>query len=118
MLTSFYLKEAATVGRDESMGYYQRVIRLYEDILLGRNEEMGMNRIDLNLLLENEKAMIMILQAAVALDVLVDPESDESKLLRNMASSITKLQCFQTLEYNSLSWSVKSALQKSQLWAV
>jgi pentatricopeptide repeat protein len=118
MLTSFYLKEAATVGRDESLSYYRLVIRLYEDILLCRNEEMGMNRIDLNLLLENEKAMITILQAAVALDMLLDPESEESKHLRNMASSITKLECFQTLEYKTLSWPAKNALKKSQLWAV
>lgn len=51
---------------------YKKVIQLYEDILMGQNnEEMGCDRIDVNILLDHPKGMILILQSIVALDEII-----------------------------------------------
>ena len=83
-----------------------RIVQHYENILMSRNDDgMGMNRIDVNRLLESQRAMLAILQAIVTLenDMLchVDEASESieykdqrRRTLRTMAISILELQCF------------------------
>ena len=49
-------------------GLYQQVVTMYERILSGEvDEELGMHRIDAEQLLDNQRAMLRILQAIVSL---------------------------------------------------
>jgi hypothetical protein len=84
---------------------HSKVIQLYNDVLMGHNEEMGMDRIDINGLLENPKTMSLILKSILVLESLLSNYKDKQIMpssytvheLRTMANSIAKLECFQTV---------------------
>ena len=88
--------------------YYRRVVQLYEDILMGQNGEMGMDRIDVDRLLESQNAMLMILEAIVALERL-ESSTKEKHNLRSMATSILKLECFTESSRHSFGHAVQIA---------
>ena len=105
--------------------YYRRVVQLYEDVLMGRNEEMGMDRIDLNLLLESQTTMLVILQAIVALEAITAAAAATTSTtstsgtaaaaagLRSMAVAILQLECFRHHRHVS----AQEALQTVRGWA-
>jgi pentatricopeptide repeat protein len=126
---SNYLSKAANC--------YSRILHLYEDVLMGINEEMGMDRIDVNLMLESSKVMVVVLQAAVALEDIVSRSSTNSTTItynqsdiRRIASSIAKLECFQeqvsashqristinSSQPNRMYGSAQRALDKAKEW--
>lgn len=126
-LISVYMREAeaAAVGPDSverKQYFYRRVLKLYEDVLMGR-DELGMNRIDLNRLLESQKAMLVILQAIVNLEEMLGADTEERFDLRSMAASILKLDCFvdnkgnNVLTKTRIGPSARQALRIGRSWA-
>jgi pentatricopeptide repeat protein len=149
-LVSVYLTEADVLlsksnQRQVRRQYLSRVVQHYESILLSRNDDgMGMNRIDVNRLLESQRAMLAILQAIVTLDEELshqlkatnesigskDQLNQRRRNLRNMATSILQLQCFATEQSHSnttlvvtthslkLGPSARLALRTARLWSL
>jgi pentatricopeptide repeat protein len=147
---SVYLTEADVLlskrdQRSRRQQYLSRIVQHYESILLCRNDDsMGMDRIDVNRLLESQRAMLAILQAIVTLDEELSyqfkamDESIVSKIelnqrrrsIRNMATSILQLPCFNSeqAQSNSTSFatihslklgpSARQALRTARLWTV
>lgn len=104
---------------EDSQMHYRSILDLYNAILMGRSN-MGMNRIDINCLLDSQRAMLLILQAIVKLESLIVDEIEvqlngemtknnngvscvssrkqaECLDLRSMATSILELDCFRDL---------------------
>jgi hypothetical protein len=91
---------------------YQKVVDLYENALLGEEAEMGLDRLDLNAILDSQRAMISILQGIVALrEITVD--ATKKQALRTTVSSILKLECFQGMSFSRLSSTAKETLPRA-----
>ena len=106
--------------------YLERVVELYDNILLSRNNDgMGMNRMNINQLLNSQRAMMAILQAIVYLEDVIRHDSDSirQRQLRSMATSILQLECFSdpTNDDNhtamKMSPSARQVLRKTRLWS-
>lgn len=147
---SVYLTEAELLlskrdQRSRRRDYLSRIVQYYESILLSRNDDgMGMNRIDVNRLLESQRAMLAILQAIVLLDeellyqmkasaesiVSSNELNQRRKSLRKMAKSILQLECFDSEQCQSnvtsfttsyslkLGPSARQALKTARLWSL
>lgn len=110
--------------------YLERVVQMYDNILLSRNNDgMGMNRINIDQLLNNQRAMMAILQAIVYLadDLYYEDDSIRQYQLRSMAISILQLECFadnasSTSDDNNhaamkMSPSTRQVLRRARLWS-
>lgn len=120
VLLSSFLGEASREDSDDrKRTYYESCIHLYDDLLYG-NEDMGMDRIDPNDVLENQRTMLLILQAIVALyeiqAVSAEKETISQADLYKMATSILKLDCFQQVEVNRLHYASARAYEKVKSW--
>ena len=88
-----YLREAeGTMDVDRQRRLYHRAVLLYEGVLMG-HEATGLDRISPNELLEDSRAMLVILQAAVALE---EVSHDKAYAIRT-AKSILELDCMREL---------------------
>ena len=130
-LLSLYMREAASLEDDSRectkdispAQYYRSVVQLYEDVLLRQNEEMGMDIVDVDVLLKTPKTLLVILQAIVALDKKSSGGSERTKL-RSMATFILQLECFQNennlrllLTANGrMAWQTKEAFHMARSW--
>jgi pentatricopeptide repeat protein len=100
-LLSAYMKAASlSADQDVCLGYYRNVVKLYDDVVLGGNDELGIDRIDRDRLFDSPKAMLVILQAIVALVSLLrgDDHERERQGLRSMAGYITRLESLQPFQ--------------------
>jgi pentatricopeptide repeat protein len=113
-LISAHLQEAVNSDPDTKIRLYEQVLGLYEGVLLGR-KELGVNRIDPNSLLDNQRAMLTILQAIVSLDELLIL-SDRHKELGGMAKSILALECLQNVQMHQLGWNAAQVYQRARSW--
>jgi hypothetical protein len=66
---SVYLRQASkhNLDKSEKRQLSERVVTLYEDVLHG-DRAMGMDRIDLNQLLDSQRTMMLILQGIISLE--------------------------------------------------
>ena len=84
-----------------------------------------MNRMNINQLLNSQRAMMAILQAIVYLEDVIRHDSDSirQRQLRSMATSILQLECFSdpTNDDNhtamKMSPSARQVLRKTRLWS-
>ena len=151
-LISVYLREADRLvrpSRFEKLAlrrqYLEKVVQLYDNILLSRNnDEMGMNRMNIDELLNSQRAMMAILQAIVNLvdDVQLDNDMElinevdhrssnngsisfsRQRELRLMVMSILQLECFGENKPDDsnhvamkMSPSARQVLRRTRLWS-
>jgi pentatricopeptide repeat protein len=99
---------------------HMKIVQLYMDVLMGRNSKMGMDRIDIDQMLQSSKLMMLVLQSILFLETIsssndrnehevIDKSITKSTTttttsatngysrrdLRAMANSIALLECFQ-----------------------
>jgi pentatricopeptide repeat protein len=117
-LLSVYLRQASKHNLDtnEKRQLSERVVTLYEDVLYG-HKAMGMDRIDLNQLLDSQRTMMLILQGIISLEGLHCCDDKRQRELRTMATAILQLNCFKGLESQRLPWASYQALEKAKAWA-
>jgi pentatricopeptide repeat protein len=117
-LLSVYLRQASkhNVDTSERRQLSERVVTLYEDVLYG-HKAMGMDRIDLNQLLDSQRTMMLILQGIISLEGLHCYDEKRQRELRIMATAILQLSCFEGLESQRLAWASYQALEKAKAWA-
>lgn len=123
-LVMAFLKEASDAKPNQiKIGLYESVLKLYEALLKG-NEEMGFDRCDLDQILNDQRTMLLILQAVVALDRELEFQEEkragncvmsQRKSLRKMSHSILKLECFD--ENVRSGWAAAHALQVARTWS-
>lgn len=85
-LASAYLRDDGNNKRE----MYQKVITMYKDVLLER-EERRLHLVGLEALHGNPRSMLLVLQAIVGL---VDLAPENAQVLRHLATSIVQLDCF------------------------
>jgi pentatricopeptide repeat protein len=110
-----HLQHAATSESLATKVYlYGCVLDLFDGLLLG-DEKLGLNRIDPNLVLENQRSMLLVLQAIVALHDLCEDESKKESIV-NMACSILQLDCLQHVSPSRMHWSSLYSYRKALTW--
>lgn len=115
-LLSAYVAEAGTSNNlSVKLKRYRRVMELYNDVLL-REGSMGADRIDVEALLSDNRAMLIVLTVAVSLEEL-SSDSDERSDCRSTARAIQALSSLQSLRRDRMSPSSRLALRKAQDWA-
>ena len=85
-LASAYLRDDGNNRR----GMYEKVITMYNDVLLER-QERRLHLVGVDALHENPRSMLLVLQAIVSL---VDLTPENAQVLRRLATSIVQLDCF------------------------
>jgi pentatricopeptide repeat protein len=117
-LLSVYLRQASKHNLDtsEKRQLSERVVTLYEDVLYG-HRAMGMDRIDLNQLLDSQRTMMLVLQGIISLEGLHCCDEKRQRELRTMATAILQLSCFKGVESQRLAWASYQALEKAKAWA-
>ena len=77
----------------------QWVVVMYQRVLSGnRDDQLGMHRVDLSVLLKDSRALLLILQAIVSMDQLTPTDGTnpdawaEKRQLRDLAKSILSLE--------------------------
>jgi pentatricopeptide repeat protein len=122
----------STVDNQQKRVMYARVVALYDGVLRGTNTKLGLDRMDHGLeLLDDQRAMMLILRAIVSLDDLflddlqgtVVVNNEERRKLRIRATSILQLECFQEIMQSSsqqrrrlLRLASYRAVEKAQSW--
>jgi pentatricopeptide repeat protein len=116
-LLSVYLRQASkhNLDKSEKRQLSERVVTLYEDVLHG-DKAMGMDRIDLNQLLDSQRTMMLILQGIISLEGLHCCDEKRQRELRTMATAILQLNCFEGVESQRLAWFSYQALEKAKAW--
>lgn len=115
-VTSFGALVSAFVGEaqrtndiDRKLRLYRRIVDLYDSLLLGDDkDDMGLDRIDVDALLDNSRAMLWILRGVVSLR-----EWNGDTELDKMINSILQLKCLHGLSDTRLSWTVADTLQRA-----
>lgn len=114
LLTAFLREASASRDPFDKLRFYEQAVGLYDALLLG-DEALGMNRIDPNDVLDNQRAMVVVLQAIVGLEG--QPIDAARQLeLRKMTRSIVSLPCIQEAELNRLGWAAAEALKMARAW--
>jgi pentatricopeptide repeat protein len=90
----------------------ERVVRSYDDLLLG-DRRLGMQRIDPMDVLDDRRTMILVVQALAALRPLLSNDGDRAQELRTIGRSILQLECFQGV---FLGWSGQKAVEELRSW--
>jgi pentatricopeptide repeat protein len=105
---------------------YQRIVSMYESVLSGnRDKVLGLHRVDASQLVENQRAMLLILQAVVFLEELtpldgsVDPNAlDEKRKLRDIATRTVQVDALHDISKKQrLSRNAFRSLRIAQTWA-
>jgi len=115
-LISCFLREAACAETDQERRFrlLDSVAKLYDSLILGE-KRMGLDRIDLDSVLDSQRAMLLGLQAIVgSYELCMD--DIRRKELSTLAQSFLKLQCFRDVTLNRLSRPSALAYQKALEW--
>jgi pentatricopeptide repeat protein len=118
LLTSYLQEAARTREPVKAVSNYEQVVQLYDDILMG-DRRMGMDRVDVNAVLDSPRTMVLVLQALVALEAMVPGEAPSREEMRSQATSILKLPCFNSCneEEARMGWSAQQALRTARSWS-
>jgi pentatricopeptide repeat protein len=110
-----HLQEAAASDSVETkVSLYGCVLDLFDGLLLG-DEKLGLNRIEPNAVLENQRTMLLILQAIVELRNMC-PDTNKQESLVSMGRSVLELDCFSEVSQSRLHWDSLAAYQTARSW--
>ena len=113
LLLTSHLYEASTVEEKKTKAHlFGRAVSLYEKLLMA-DESMGMDRMNLDQVLESRRVMLLVLQALVGLVELTDDANDRIDLCK-MTNAIIQLDCLQNATH--MGRNAAQALEKAKLW--